>query len=77
MVIFIGLTKNIYQNGKCIYYDGTSEIVHQYLLVLTGTEIFCSNEQIEIGSETVFITMVSEAHSNGFHQTQIPHNPIV
>ena len=77
MVIFIGLTKNIYQNGKYIYYDSTSEIVHRYLPVLTGTEIFRSNGQTEMGSETVFITMVSEAHSNGFHQTQIPHNPIV
>ena len=58
MVIFIGLTKNIYQNGKYIYYDSTSEIVHRYLLVLTGTEIFCYNGQTETGFEMVFITLV-------------------
>ena len=57
MVIFIGLTKNIYQNGKYIYYDGTFKIVHQYLPVLAGIEIFRSNEQTKTGSETVFITM--------------------
>ena len=58
MVIFIGLTKNIYQNGKYIYYDSTSEIVHRYLPVLTGTEIFCYNGQTETGFEMVFITLV-------------------
>ena len=49
MVIFIGLTKNIYQNGKYIYYDSTSETVHWYLPVLTGTEIFRSNGQTKMG----------------------------
>ena len=57
MVIFIGLTKNIYQNGKYIYYDGTFKIVHQYLPVLAGIEIFRSNGQTKTGSETVFITL--------------------
>ena len=44
MVSFIGLTKNIYQNGKYIYiyHDGTFEIIHRYLSILTGTKIFCS-----------------------------------
>ena len=57
MVIFLDLTKNIYQNGKYIYYDGTSEVLHRYLLVLTDIEIFRSNEQTEIESKTVFITL--------------------
>ena len=57
MVIFLDLTKNIYQNGKYIYYVGTSEVLHRYLLVLTDIEIFRSNEQTEIESKTVFITL--------------------
>ena len=57
MVIFLDLTKNIYQNGKYIYYDGISEILHRYISVLTSIEIFHSNEQTEMESKTVFITL--------------------
>ena len=57
MVIFLDLTKNIYQNGKYMYYDGTSEVLHRYLSVLISIEIFRSNKQTEMEFKTVFITL--------------------
>ena len=57
MVIFLDLTKNIYQNGKYIYYDGTSKVLHRCLSVLISIEIFRSNEQTEMESKTIFITL--------------------
>ena len=57
MVIFLDLTKNIYQNGKYIYYDGTSKVLHRYLSVLISIEIFRSNKQTEMEFKTVFITL--------------------
>ena len=41
-----------------IYYEGTSEIVHRYLLVLIGIEIFHSNDQTEMRSKMVFIILL-------------------
>ena len=57
MVIFLDLAKNIYQNGKYMYYDGTSEVLHRYLSVLISIEIFRSNKQTEMEFKTVFITL--------------------
>ena len=41
-----------------IYCDGTFEIIYRYLLVLTGIEIFRSNEQTETKPKKVFITLI-------------------
>ena len=62
MVIFLDLTKNIYQNGKYIYYDGTSKVLHRYLSVLTNIEIFRSNEQNRNGIQ------------NGIHNIEVLGN---